>query len=442
MEYIEVKIHHKAIVRYERRGLEMEFVKLSEHAFDEYSRQSEYQNIWQSVPMNKLREQRGWEVHYVGVKEEDEIVCASALVSYSVAGKYKLFQALRGFLIDYHDQELLTFFHEQIVKYIKSCNGIHFSFDPYVMHKQRDIHGEYVEGGINNEDVVTLLKKLGYKHTKNDKEINEEVAEPEWLFVLPVKDKSEKELLQDMTQMTRRCINKTEKKGFYAKELDRSSLDKFKDIIDTTAKRRHFTNRPLEYYEMMYDVFHEKGMIKFLVIGMNVDEYMEDAKLNLEKELEKKENIKDTSTKKSMNKLNAIQEKINSLEKKLKEANTLKEQYGNDFLLSGAMFLLNEKEVIYLNGGSYEEFMQFSAQYRLQWEMIKYAAQHHMDVYNFYGISPDFSENSPEKGIYEFKKGFHGEVRELIGTFDLTINPLMYAAYTKGSALKKKIRNR
>lgn len=419
----------------------MEFLMLSEHAFNAYARRCEFQNIWQSVPMNKLREQRGWKIHYVGVKEEDEIVCASALVSYRVAGKYNLFQALRGFLIDYNDHELVSYFHEQIIKYMKSCNGIHFSFDPYVMYKERDMNGDLVEGGVDNEHVISLFKKLGYKHIKNDKEISEEVAEPEWLFVLPVKNKSEKELLQDMTQMTRRCINKTEKTGFYAKELERSSLNEFKDIIDRTAKRRHFTNRPLEYYEMMYDVFHDLGMIKFLVIGMNVDEYIEDEKKSLVKEIEKKDNIKDCTTKKSINKLNAIQDKINSLEKKMKEAETLKTQYGNDFLLSGAMFLLNNKEVIYLNGGSYEEFMQFSAQYRLQWEMIKYAAQHQMNVYNFYGISPDFSENSPEKGIYEFKKGFSGKVCELVGTFEFILRPLMYTAYKKTSALKKKIRN-
>lgn len=31
--------------------------------------------------------------------------------------------------------------------------------------------------------------------------------------------------------------------------------------------------------------------------------------------------------------------------------------------------------------------------YRLQWDMIKFAKEHNVDRYNFYGITGDFSED-------------------------------------------------
>ena len=42
--------------------------------------------------------------------------------------------------------------------------------------------------------------------------------------------------------------------------------------------------------------------------------------------------------------------------------------------------------------------------YHLQWEMIKFAKAHHIDRYNFYGITGDFSESSEDYGVQQFKK--------------------------------------
>ena len=36
--------------------------------------------------------------------------------------------------------------------------------------------------------------------------------------------------------------------------------------------------------------------------------------------------------------------------------------------------------------------------------MIKYALDHNIDRYNFYGISGDFSEDAPDVGVIKFKK--------------------------------------
>jgi lipid II:glycine glycyltransferase (peptidoglycan interpeptide bridge formation enzyme) len=48
--------------------------------------------------------------------------------------------------------------------------------------------------------------------------------------------------------------------------------------------------------------------------------------------------------------------------------------------------------------------------YHLQWEMIKFAKAHHIDRYNFYGITGDFSESSEDYGVQQFKKGFNAHV--------------------------------
>ncbi|HHX93677.1 MAG TPA: aminoacyltransferase, partial [Tenericutes bacterium] len=44
-------------------------------------------------------------------------------------------------------------------------------------------------------------------------------------------------------------------------------------------------------------------------------------------------------------------------------------------------------------------------------------------------------------GIYEFKKGFGGNVMELIGEFDLVINRFYYYLYKVVIFVYKKVRN-
>ena len=64
-------------------------------------------------------------------------------------------------------------------------------------------------------------------------------------------------------------------------------------------------------------------------------------------------------------------------------------------------------EVVYLFSGSDEKYMRdYNAQYLIQYEMLKFAARNHFEIYNFYGINGLPDENSKDYGIYEFKKGF------------------------------------
>ena len=102
--------------------------------------------------------------------------------------------------------------------------------------------------------------------------------------------------------------------------------------------------------------------------------------------------------------------------------------------LSAAMFLLYGDEIVYLFSGSDEKYMKdYNAQYLIQWHMIKHAAEHGFKRYNFYGINGLPDPNSPDYGIYDFKKGFGGDfghVVELLGSFELPLSPIYYLHQT------------
>ena len=65
------------------------------------------------------------------------------------------------------------------------------------------------------------------------------------------------------------------------------------------------------------------------------------------------------------------------------------------------------------------------APHLVQWTMIKYAYANGYKQYNFWGTNPD-----PEDGVFQFKEGFHGEVREFTDAFIAGLSPIG-TIYTK-----------
>ena len=90
------------------------------------------------------------------------------------------------------------------------------------------------------------------------------------------------------------------------------------------------------------------------------------------------------------------------------------------------MFIEYGKETIYAFSGMLNEFKFLQAQYLIQWEIIKKSISRGCNVYNFYGITGDLRPENPQYGVYEFKKGFGGNVIEYLGDFDLVISPIKY----------------
>ena len=393
----------------------MEFQEITE---------KEYRNYWENHPLktflsapeiSKLREKSGWNTYYVGIKENKKIIAAAMLLSHKRHFNKYEFYSPRGFLMDFENQELVSFFTQELKKYIKDKKGYILRIDPYVIYKQRDIDGNIVEGGINHEKVVEHLEFLGYK--KVSVEEKEQVG---WMFSLDLEGKTEEDILKEMKPNTRNTIRKTEKFGITVKEISYEELDRFQSIMEETSQRKGFSNRKLSYYQDMYQLFHNQNEVKFFITELDLKEYVE----RLEKEkTEKNEKLQSLSDAKYNDgaKKN-LKDEITSIEKRIEESNRIREEKNTDVItLSGSMFMLIKPEIIYLSSGNYEEFMKFNSQYLIQWELIKYGIENGYKKHNFYGIPENINTHPKDYGIYEFKRGFNGYVEELIGEFELPI---------------------
>ena len=394
----------------------MELVRLTEKEYRQYWENHPQKTFLSSPEIGHLREKQGWKVEYVGHLYENNLIGAAMLLSHKRKfGKYEYY-CPRGVLTDYNDEEKTYMFLSSIKRYVNEHNGYVFRMDPYIINKERDINGDVVKDGVDNINVKKYLEDLDFIQVKN-----EEMEQVGWMFSLDLDGKTEEQILKEMKANTRNTIRKTEKIGIELVELKEEELDKFMDIMESTGNRKNFSVRKLEYYKDMYELFHDKGEIKYIVSKLNLTQYLRNIRKNKKEKKEQLEKL--NSAKYNDGQRKQLNQEIESLKRKEKDTEALIEKEGKDeIILSGSMFMLIKPEIIYLSSGNYEDYLQFNSQYLIQWEMIKYGIKNGFKKHNFYGIPANINKHPKDYGIYEFKRGYGGYVEELIGEFEVPIS--------------------
>ncbi len=392
----------------------IKFSILSDDEYQKYAKNHPQKNFFQSLYMKELLIKENREVFLVGLKDNNKIICATLLASSCCFFKYKTYEALKGYLIDYNNFELVKLFTTKIIEFIKRHNGFRLIIDPYIIKQRRDIDGNIIDNKNNNLDVINNLLSIGFKSIDN--------AQVNLNFVLDINNKKCDELLKNMQSSTRNNINKTiNKYKLVIEELNYDDLYIFKDITTNTSKRRNFKDRKLTYYQNMYKIF--KNDIKVLISKLDCLKYLMTLKEENEKLLDKLNTLSDSTSNKK--KKESIRKNIINNDKKIVEVTKLYAKNGRYIILSGAMFILYGDEIIYLFSGSYIEYMKYLGQYILQWEMIKYACNNNYKRYNFFGVK-ELNKDGKDYGVYEFKKGFNGHVEELLGAYEIKTNNIYY----------------
>ena len=418
----------------------MNLVELEKDEFINFSKNYPYSLFFQSPYWIEIKKQNHWEGIMIGLKENGKIIAATVLLMKNIKGiNKKMVYAPRGFLLDYNNLTLLTEFVEKLKIYLKEKKALFLKINPYVKYQEHDINGNIIENTKNNT-LLSKLKELGFTHqgfyiTMDEKKD----LEPRWLSVLDLENKEIDDIFKNMRTTTRWSIRNSEKNCLRVIEAGREDLKDFKALMKHTADRREFIDRPLSYYQNIYDVLKKEDLVKILLVEINFKELLGKIEAEYHALLEKIEKMKDNPKKR--NQLKELQNEIGSFEKKIADLKKYQEKYGDTKIIAGGLYMLYGRQLVYLLGASYKEFMKYNSQYLLQWKMINYAEEHNYQTFNFYGIDGDFSKESKNYGLFDFKRGFGAEVVELVGEFDLVIDKPMYILYNIAFKTYKFLKN-
>ena len=418
----------------------MEFKEISENEFRKFSIKHEYESFMQTVELGNLKKELGNIVYYVGVYNNKKLVAATLLLEEkSIFGK-KTFYAPRGFLIDYSDKKLLSFFTDELKKFIKERKGFMLTIDPNVIYRVRSSEGDILnDDKEKNDELVNNLISLGYKHFGFNKYL--ESLQVRWEYRLNL-DRPYEEISKDFSKSTRKNIESCFKKGLLVRRGKIEDLPSMEQIFESTSKRKDFFYRSLEYYQKMYKHMHD--LMTIYIAYLDPEIY-----LNHTEELLKEENNNNDEIKKKMetscvgNKLIHQKEVSDNLIKKyeeeLEKAKKFKKDYPNGKDVGVLLSMKSGDEYLTLSSGLLEEYKSFTPKYALYDYHIKDAYKMGYKYVDFYGITGDFEKTNPYYGIYEFKKGFNGNVVELVGQFSLKITNF-YDIYNFLKKVKHKIK--
>ncbi|SDR93403.1 lipid II:glycine glycyltransferase FemX [Actinopolymorpha singaporensis] len=218
--------------------------------------------------------------------------------------------------------------------------------------------------------VADQLRSLGWRPPAENAS-GFAAGQPRYVFQLPLEDRDEKAVLAGMNQLWRRNIKKATKAGVEVSRGTADDLPAFHQLYVETARRDHFTPRPLAYFVTMFRALNAENP--------------ERAKLYLahhEGEL---------------------------------AAATIGVQVGTHAWYSYGASSTAKRDVRPSNA--------------LQWEMIRDALSSGARVYDLRGITDTMDESDSHFGLLQFKLGTGGEAAEYLGEWDLPISRLLYSAF-------------
>lgn len=357
----------------------MKFVMLTEEEFEKASLVLPCSNFEQSVKWGELEEKNGFISHLLGVKEKNKVVAACLLLEKKELKKWSVFYSPNGYLIDYYDEKLLSFFTEEIKNFAKERKGIFVRIEPYCSE---------------NNSILESLKSLGYANL-NQKHI---------AFTLDLDGKDENELLDTIDVKAKDIIKNNEKYNIEIREINEEELPMFKNIINSAFLERKIA-KSFEDYKSIVEKLKDNS--KIYIAELNIDGLIQKLKEKIAES-----NDEDKELKKE-------------LEERIIHYKKIADSDGRRIVLGGIIFVVYNKDITVLFSGSYDKYEEFSPLYTLYWELIKYALNNGYTKCSFRDISE------------ELKKGFKVNATEYAGKFDLVINKTMYLL-SKGFKICKK----
>lgn len=375
------------------------------------------------------KKEKGLTPHYVGLIENDELVCATLLLQKHLPGNFSYFYSPRGFVIDFNNEKLVKEFVKNIVEYIKKYNAIFLKIDPDLVINKANYLDESIDSEYNQDKIINLLSSLGFKHKGFTQQF--ETMQPRFSFRIDFNQDFDN-VFEHFSKTTKQRIKKAEEFDVDVKVGTYDDIKDFYHLMRITEDRKDFVTHNLSYYQTLYNLFNKDDGVNLFIGSVNVKKILDD-KLNKEKELKKEieelENITERSKKENTKYLECIKS-YDKIKLDIEKYNDILTLYGENIILNGHYIIKYGDKAWVLYAGNHNILTDTYANYKTYLEHIKYYYDK-VKIYDQFGTVGKIDKTNSLYGLHEFKKKFGGDYVEFIGEFDLVLNKPMYFAFTK-----------
>lgn len=409
----------------------MEFVKdITREEYNKFVSSHKKSHFLQSYEWGEFAKlEKNLTPHYVGLKDNGKLVCASLLLEKHLPLNLSYFYAPRGFVVDFNDIKLLEEFVKNLKIYVKKNKGIFIKIDPDLVINRYNYLDEEKNKDFDSKKALDNLKKLGFKHLGFTK--NFETTQPRYSFRI--------DFSQDINTVYEHFSKTTKQRIKKANDLDvevcigtKEDLKEFYKLMRITENRKDFVTHELKYYETLYNIFNSEDKCNLFVGKVNMDKMLTKKNNELKPLLEEKETLEelDPRSKSQNNRLKELDKRCEKLALDIEKFKNVKNKYGNEIILNGHFIIEYGNTAWVLYAGNHNILTDTYANYKTYYEHIKYYHSK-VKVYDQFGTIGDLNKNNPLLGLHEFKKKFGGDYVEFIGEFDIILKPFYYFCFTR-----------
>jgi alanine adding enzyme len=408
-------------------GTGLEFALLSDSEFEAFAVKHPQNSFLQSVDFARFQRARGQQVELFGIRRGGELVAAGKLNYTSTRLGYTVCECAKGPLMDYTDLELVRDVVGLLRRRAAERKAAELRISPNLKYIARDEDGAEHPEVEDNRPLVSRLSGLGFQH--QGLEMN--FVNVNWMFIKDLTGiKDAEELIMGTSYRTRKAIRKAEKNGVFLEQATLETLDEFYGALSKAGDEKGFVYRERAYYEHLLRTTSPE-FTKLMMAKIDIPAYRKSITERMAAEsataAELRREVEETGSKKKANRLKVVQDLVDSYERSLTDIERFPDSVGVA-TVAAIHFVCYGDEVVCVIGGTVQDYIYFNGATSLYWGMMLHALEKGYPRYNFYGTFGISGQDEEGHGGYEFKKGFGGEVVQLVGDFVMPVRPAVFHA--------------
>lgn len=402
----------------------MKMIELTKDKFNEFVKKSPYNNYCQTENYAEIMSNTGFEYTFIGYTTNDFEILAAGMFLIKKIGAYFYAYSPKGFIIDYSDSDLVRRFTNNLIKYFKKRKVVFLKINPEIPISDID-KNNYERINNRNHDILEYLKKLGYKRRRETEPL--QLLQPKLNALINLKEYD----INNLDKRVRNKINSTNIKGLELEVCDSSKIEILYEFV------KNMKDRSLEYYKNFYNSFNKNDKADLLLVKVNYETYLINAKKRVEEEQYRNDELNDILKQDISDK---------NLHEKM-ESDKILEEYKQDIVyatqglknkedryVAGAIVIKHDNKINIVIAGVDKNYNYLNPNYFLHHQILeKYKNEY--EIADINGIADDFNNESKFYGLNKFKMGFNAKIVEYIGELDLVISNWRFKILEKNNLL-------
>ncbi len=411
----------------------MRIVTLSKEEFDDYAIKHEYGSYFQTSSYAMLKAKlENYEIHYLGFKDNNELIGASMLVYKELFWGYKFAYAPRGFLIDYSNLSLCNEIADGLRKLLKKQKFIFIKLDPPIIYRKYDMEGNIELESESSKEILKSFKKNGFNHMGFN--IYNENMLPRF-YAYSKLDSNPQILFRSFTKERQDEITLDQKKALIVTPDKENNIDAFLEFTSPVYK-----GKTARYMKLLFHMFDMTDDAKIFYTIVDTQRYTENINKLYNDEVEINNNLKEiieTADSKKYNMQLVINDKMLS-DKRLAELKTnldnsikLIRNNPNGEIVGASLVISSGKGVSVVANYIDPAHKNLNASPLTIYEIMKYYGKKDYSYIDLGSVPGEFDKKGKYYNVIRGKTGFNSSVIEYVGEFDLIINSFIYQFYKR-----------